>query len=90
MDSSKGMTSYTLVSSAGTSDLHLLNKVTADDNYEQLGFTLSELIDIEVYKVEEMVKCLEDLERMLEPARPNNQTTTESEQTTGVIDNQVM
>lgn len=90
MDRNYGMTSNNAMSSADTDDLYLLHKVIADDNCRQLDLSLSELIDIEVYKVEAMVKCLEDLERMLEPKRPNNQTTTEHMQTTGVIDNQVM
>jgi len=90
MDGNLGMGRSNVVSSAEINDLHLLHQVKAGDSCRQSDCTLSELIDIEVYKVEEMVKCLEELERMLEPTRPNNQTTSDSKQTTGVIDNQVM
>lgn len=90
MDGNIGMGCSRMLSSAETYDLYLLHQVKAGDSCRQLDFTLSELIDIEVYKVEEMVKCLEELERMLEPPRPNIQTTSDSQQTTGVIDNQVM
>jgi hypothetical protein len=77
------------MSSAEKRDLDLISNVDTDDSFVTMDFTLSDQLDIEVYKLEEMVKCLENLERALEPRGENNQTTRDNCQLIAVIHNQV-
>ena len=77
------------MSSAEKRDLHLISNVDTDDSFVTMDFTLSDQLDIEVYKLEEMVKCLENLERALEPRGENNQTTRDNCRLITVIHNQV-
>lgn len=77
------------MSSADNVDLDLISNVDTDDKYGTMDFTLSEQLDTEVHKLEEMVKCLENLERALEPRGPNNQTTLSNYETIAAIQNQV-
>lgn len=77
------------ISSAATVNLDLISNVDTDDNSEAMDFTLSEQLDMEVHKLEEMVRCLENLERALQPRGANNQTTSHNYQPIVVITNQV-
>lgn len=77
------------MSSADNVDRDLISNVDTDGNSGAMDFTLSEQLDTEVHNLEEMVKCLVNLERALEPRGSNNQTTSGNYQTIAAIRNQV-
>lgn len=66
------------MSSVEQFNLDLIQNAGKDDHNKSLDITLSEQLDIEVHKVEMMVKCLEYLERTLEPTRNNDHTTLDN------------
>ena len=91
MASNAGMSldSKLSLSTACSSDLHLYQNETADDSLRSFKYSLCEQLDMEVQKLEEMVKCLENLERDLKPRPQYKQTTSGNRQTNGALNYQV-
>ncbi|KAH3848155.1 hypothetical protein DPMN_090505 [Dreissena polymorpha] len=53
-------------------------------------YPITVLLDIEVHRMQRMVNILEALERGLAPSEQNSQTTSDNDQTSYLIGNQVM